>query len=212
MKFPSELDHLVYGVLDLEAAVDNFESQFGVRPAMGGSHPGLGTRNALVSLGPTCYLELMGPDPAQSAPAARPFGLDSIAGPRFIAWAIHVENLDERVEAAKRQGYDPGPILPMNRKTPDGQELAWRLTFKPGGAAIGIVPFMIDWGGCETPATTAPVGCTLISLVAEHPRPDEIRRSFEALGIELEVREGPKLHEPALVARFATPNGEVELR
>ena len=42
------IDHLVYAVPDLAAAVAEAEERFGVRPQAGGQHIGLGTRNALL--------------------------------------------------------------------------------------------------------------------------------------------------------------------
>ena len=209
MPFPSDLDHLVFAVPDLAAGVAAMAALLGVAPSPGGPHPGLGTRNYLVSLGESCYLEIIGPDPEQPQPSrARPFALDQLSAARLVSWAIHDAELERRVDAARAKGYDPGPILPLSRQSPAGL-IAWRLTMRgePGGE--GLVPFVIDWGKTPSPALSSTRGCTLRGLRAEHPDPASIEAMLGALGVELDVARGAA---PALVARIATPRGEIELR
>src|SRR5262245_53875388 len=92
------IDHLIYGARDLRAAVDEFDARFGVRAQLGGKHGGLGTHNALLALGPRTYLELIAPDPGQAAPAQpRPFGLDDMAQPGLVGWAVACDDIDAAV-------------------------------------------------------------------------------------------------------------------
>jgi hypothetical protein len=80
-------DHLLLGVSDLDHGIDWFESRAGIRAIVGGVHPGRGTRNALVSLGGTHYLEIIAPDPAQTA-TNRQFHLSTLTEPRLINFAV----------------------------------------------------------------------------------------------------------------------------
>ncbi len=56
------LDHFVWVTPDVEQEVAQFAELLGVAPIIGGVHPGLGTRNALVSLGDGVYFEILGPN------------------------------------------------------------------------------------------------------------------------------------------------------
>lgn len=205
-------DHLVYAVPDLATALDQFEAEWGVRPRMGGKHPN-GTHNALLALGPHTYLEIIAQDPEQPQAQGRSFGLDTPPStPRLVTWAVASEDLDLMVAAAQADGYNPGEIISGGRSRPDGVKLSWRSTRTPAWPppGDGVVPFVIEWGeGTPHPSTDSPAGCRLLSLRAEHPQPDEIRRIFQTLGLEIEVAEAST---SALIALIETPRGERELR
>ncbi|WP_254879016.1 VOC family protein [Streptomyces sp. NA04227] len=150
------LDHLVYATPELAATVEEFAERTGVRPAPGGVHPGLGTRNHLVDLGEGRYLEIIGPDPEAPEPRRpRPFGIDELTGPRLVTWALCPVDLDATVGGARSAGYDPGPVVPMSRTTAEGATLNWRLAGLTGQEPPGLVPFLIDWGTSPHP-TSAP--------------------------------------------------------
>jgi hypothetical protein len=55
----------------------------------------------------------------------------------------------------------------MQRTTPAGDVLHWRLTLPPGDGD-GVVPFLIEWPGA-TPATTAAPGVELFGFELSHP-------------------------------------------
>lgn len=187
------LDHLVYATPDLEESVRFVAKLTGVRPVEGGAHPGAGTRNHLLGLGELRYLEIIGPDPDQPEPEApRPFGIDDLTEPRLAAWAVRAADIEARVARSRAQGYDPGPIEPLSRRTPDGELLRWRLTFpyEP------VVPFLIDWGRTPHPARRLPV-VPLTEFAGVHPDPADVRTRLAALGVDLEVRAGAA---PGLVA------------
>lgn len=186
------------------------EALLGTRPVHGGRHPGWGTRNALLSLGPGTYLEVIGPDPERGDP--RPpelFGIGRLEGPRLVTWAAKADGLEERARAAAEAGLELGAVATGRRRTADGRLLSWTLTDPRAPRAGGVVPFLIDWGGSAHPAGSAPPAGRLLGLSAQHPEPGEARRALAALGLELPVRRGPT---PRLAARIASPRGVVVLR
>lgn len=204
------LDHLVYAVPDLDGAVADLEQRLGVRATPGGQHPGRGTRNALIALGPESYLEILAPDPTQAAPAGgRWFGVDPNTPARLAGWAAKGVDLSRVAAAAASRGVPLGPVVAGARQRPDGVTLQWTLTDPGLSAGVSLVPFFIDWTGSPHPAATAARGPALESLRAEHPRPDLAHEPLAALGLDLPVDQGPR---PALVATLRTASGVVELR
>src|SRR5688500_16482444 len=60
------VDHLFYATPDLERGIAEIKRLVGVRATPGGKHPGRGTRNAFIALGPNSFLEIVAPDPDQT--------------------------------------------------------------------------------------------------------------------------------------------------
>jgi hypothetical protein len=204
------IDHIVYGVLDLEAGTAGLKRRLGMRAYAGGRHPGRGTHNALLGLGGQAYLEVIARDPDQGPPAGPlPFALEGLTEPRLVGWAIRVHGIDDFVERARTAGYDPGEVREMSRVRPDGVRLVWRLAQDPPAGPGFPLPFVIDWLDSAHPSESAPAGVTLVRLSAVHPDPQSMRPALDALGAGITVAEGP---EPALVAVLDTPRGRVELR
>lgn len=206
----AKIDHLVFATPNLAAGVEQVEKLLGVKTVPGGQHPGAGTRNALIRLGELTYLEIIGPDPDQQKPtSSRRFDIDDLKSSRLVTWAAKSTDLDALVRNAKQHGVNLGQVQAGSRRRPDGVLLAWRLTVSRASNAGGIIPFFIDWGTTEHPASSLPKGCTLVALRAEHPDADRVRAELSSLGLTLRVDARPA---PALIATIHTPTGDVELR
>ena len=204
------VDHLVYAVPDLEKGISDVERLIGIRAAIGGSHPGMGTRNALISLGDDVYLEIIGPDPDQlEYRSPRVFRIDEVDAPRLITWAAKSDDIGAIAAIKLPGGMSPGAASGGARRTPGGDLLEWELTDPYVEIADGIVPFFIDWKATRHPARMAPGGAKLVGLHAEHPDPDRVSAILEALHTGMRVLPG---RVPALVATLETPKGTVELR
>ena len=202
------IDHLIYAGPDLDAAVATLHRHLGVEAGGGGKHPGRGTHNKLLALGPRTYLELIAPDPSQPAPATpRPYGVEGIVQGGLVGWAIAVEDIEAARAYARSHGFDPGPVVDGHREDATGRLMHWRVT--ANAEVAGLIPFLISWGDTRHPAVDAPADLALSALSVEHPRPTEIRTALAAMGADVEVRRAPR---PALVARIAGPHGERELR
>ncbi len=205
----SKVDHLIYGTPDLEATLEELEDLFGIQASPGGQHLGEGTRNALYSLGPNTYLEILAPDPDQPPPEKpRWLGMDDLTEPRLVTWVARATNLDQLVLDAAKETIHLGSVLAGGRTRPDGTRLSWHVTDPHVVIASGIVPFFIDWGDTSHPSQNAAQGLALTGLRAEHPEARATRRALCSLSLDLVVEEGPM---PALIATIDTPRGTVEL-
>lgn len=146
-------DHVAIAARSLPEGADWLQARLGVTLQPGGRHPGLGTHNMLLSLGPDAYLELIAPDPDSDD---RPgwFGLDGFDGAPCVAgWVARADPLTG----------PPGTRIVTARRG----DLSWRITLPEAGQMPrgGAHPMLIDWGTGPHPSDLLPdVGVRLSRL------------------------------------------------
>jgi hypothetical protein len=204
---PALLDHILLGCNDLDRGIQLVEESTGVRPAIGGVHPGRGTRNALLSLGERRYLEIIAPDPAQNEIVHYP-QLRSMTDPRLIGWAVHPPDITAvakrlRENEVKFTGPDDG-----SRKRPDGRVLTWK-TVNLADDRHGLLPFFIEWSADSVhPSADAGKGCTLDYFEVMSADPEELASTFKRIGLDVTVERSDKARLRALITG---PKGDLGL-
>ena len=207
---PADLDHILLGVADLESGIAWVDQRTGVRAVFGGVHPGRGTRNALLSLGPRRYLEIIAPDPKQQlerleAPAQP---LAAMREPRLFNWAVHTTDIAGAARRAVAAGFAIDGPADGSRTRPDGKVLRWK-TCRLKDDRGGLLPFFIEWSPESVhPSADAPSGCRLERFYVQSPQPQEFAKQCHSLGLEVPVEKAAK---PLLRAVVGSPKGPVEL-
>jgi hypothetical protein len=211
MPVRSAFDHLLLGVSDLDYGIDWFERRAGVRAAMGGVHPGRGTRNALVSLGGAHYLEIIAPDPAQTG-GERQFQVGALTEPRLINFAIRTNDIDAAAASLRRAGLQTIGPTDGSRRTASGALLRWKtvgLESKLRSGVIDPIPFFIEWASNSIhPSKNAPGGCVIEDVHFEHPHADELGATLRAMGLEVNVATADQVR---IIAIIQTSKGRVQL-
>ncbi len=201
------IDHIVYAVLDLEAAMQDFEAKTGVRPVFGGYHQTQGTKNALVNLGNTCYLEFLAIDEANtSITAPRWMGIDSIKRPQITRWALQSEDLARDSQILQAYQAEMGKLQAGQRNMSNGKMLTWQMTMPLAEPTVEIMPFFLDWRESEVyPTEQLAAQCRLLELKLRHPTPAVLQAVFQQLDLDMVVLEG----EAAIHLRLESPKGVV---
>lgn len=207
VEMPASLDHILLGCNDLDKGIAFVEERTGVRAAIGGVHPGRGTRNALLSLGEKHYLEIIAPDPAQpNATEALSLALKKLTGPRLVGWAAHPGDLDAFAKKLRDAGLAFEGPRRGSRKRPDGHTLNWK-TLTLANDQSGLLPFFIEWSADSVhPSADAPAGCKIVHFEISGPDIGELRRLCQLLDLDVPVGQSDK---PRLRARIAGPGGKV---
>ena len=197
------LDHIMYAVPDLENSMAEIADITGIVPSDGGVHPGNGTRNALLGLSNSSYLEIIGPDKKQNLENTLGELLVSKNTSGIRAWAVAGSDLASVADVAQELGFRLRDRKEMSRKTPEGSLLEWELLFLEDA----LLPFFIDWKGSEHPARKAPSGCGLLELSISAEEPKVYQELLNKLQLEISDLEG----EPAISAIIRSPKGDWSL-
>jgi len=199
------LDHIVLAAPDFAEAMKEFESMTGIKPSVGGSLKGLGTRTARVGLDNQAYIEIIAPDPKHSGPiGAQLMNLEE-GSLVPIHYAIRQTDLSDLANdyVPNELGYDPDRIA-MFRAGPDGAPRKWEMLFMHGHFHGGVVPYFVDWGECEHPiGSIAQVG-SLKSFVVTCPAGSKLHELLKGIK-DVTVADG----ELGLEFSFGSPEGTI---
>ncbi len=212
----TQLDHIIWAVRDLDAGAKTFEEMSGVTPSVGGVHPGRGTRNKLVSAGDNMYLEIIAPDPAQMPldPVNKPVqafadAISKMASPEVDMFAYSTTDLEAAAETGRQLGLEVVGPIPGQRMTPDGVLIKWSHVDFIGHSFGQFIPFALNWLDSPHPSTTSPKGAVIESVTVEHPRADELRKIYKALGVPAEVVQG---QDPVIIVHMSSDKGRFDVR
>jgi len=210
MKGKRTIDHIVYTVINLEAAIDEFEKLSGVRPVFGGYHTTKGTKNAIVNLGGECYLEILAIDERNtSIVPPRWMGVDLVKSPQITRWSLKSDDLQQDREILQKYKPEMGVIQGGQRQTSTGDMLTWEMILPLAQPLVESVPFMTDWQNSTVhPTLHLPQECELITLSFTHPNSDEIQKIFNKLNIDIMIEQGKK---SMIKAKIKSPNGIFEI-
>lgn len=201
------LDHILLGCKTLDEGIAFVEEHTGVRAAVGGVHPGRGTWNALASLGKRSYLEIIAPDPKQQNPPWLPM-LPTLSEPRLVGWVVQTDDIEAAAMMLRQAGIPCQKPRDGSRTRPDGRVLRWKKV-DPVDQNNVLLPSFIQWGADSVhPSEDAPSGCSLVLFEARSPNPDDLRRKYQMLGVDVPISRGDK---PGLRAKLEGANGVLDL-
>lgn len=155
------LDHLSYaaGSEGLASCVQRLGASLGASFRDGGLHPRFGTRNFVLPLTDSCYLEVveaLDHPAAETAPFGQAVRARSDAGGGWLGWAVRVDDLEVIEARLGRRAVDG------HRRRPDGFDLRWLQLGVKDLSEDPQLPFFVHW---LTPADEHPsTGGSNVSL------------------------------------------------
>ena len=194
MNIGRRIDHIVYAVPNLEEAMQQFEQLTGIAPIFGGYHTTQGTKNALVNLGNSCYLELLAIDKDNTAiTPPRWMGIDLTTTAQVTRWSLKTTDSNRDSKIVKEYDTSMGKIQGGQRKMTNGELLVWDMVMPLPAPRVELIPFMTDWQQSTThPTLQLPPQCELVDLQLIHPMPSTVQPILDKLELKLEVVRGEK--------------------
>jgi len=134
------IDHVIYGVRDLDTAITRFRDELGLVPLARATHPGWGTRSAVIPVGYGQFLELLAiADEGSSSPLVKALRQLLRDGDRMAGVCLRPADFDSVVE---RLGLE----VMIGERDEGEQVLRFRRTVVETNPQM---PFFIDWQGHE---------------------------------------------------------------
>jgi hypothetical protein len=201
------IDHVIYGVHDLDVAAARLNAEHELGFVRGGRHPG-GTANSIAPLEPPQYLELIAvADPAGESAQMIQQAMDGEE--RLVGWAIEPDDLDA---VAARLGLEPfvGSI-----ENPNGSTGTWRIV---GDTQDNAYPFFIEYDGdaevrrrrwAERRAESGNNWVRAITFIEVGADPDRMRAWIGDDTIPVRCLDG---EQGVLAVGLATEKGEIVVR
>ncbi|MEO0331694.1 MAG: VOC family protein, partial [Bacteroidota bacterium] len=186
------------------------EQQSGIRPVFGGYHTTQGTKNAVVNLGKTSYLEFLAVDEENhQVPPPRWMGVDLITTPKITRWSLKSSDLKKDSEVLKKYNEDLGVVKGGQRKMTNGKLLTWEMAMPLAEPAVELIPFLTDWQHSDAhPSDQLPEQCSLLRISATHPNSDSLYPVLNHFYPELDIAQADQV---SLSIDIQTPNGVVHL-
>ena len=210
------LDHLSYAAAPdgLAATARRIGGLLGKDFTDGGIHPRFGTRNMILPLADSTYLEIvevLDHPASDKAPFGQAVRARSALGGGWLGWVVSVDDI---TEVERRLGREAAA---GNRHRPDGTELKWQQIGVNGLISDPQLPFFVQW---ESPASQHPSAggtddCALACLeIAGDPQrvSEWLGQTVEAPLEDVKVDWVAPHGTPGIIAaKFQTPNGLVRL-
>lgn len=186
------VDHYVYATPTLTNTITALREATGVALDQGGVHD-IGTANYLAALTYNgtrtgSYLEVIGVDPARTAPITRDnFGLLHLRAPQFATFCVPLGADPERAALINAAAGTNRTVTTQSRRTPSGTELTWHLLAPQAGVAVDPVPFAIDWGTTPHPAQTITAELELVQVKVASTDPEGLAELYDRLDISIPI-------------------------
>ena len=211
------LDHLSYAAAPdgLAATARRIGGLLGKDFTDGGIHPRFGTRNMILPLADSTYLEIvevLDHPASDKAPFGQAVRARSALGGGWLGWVVSVDDI---TVVEQRLGREAAA---GNRHRPDGTELKWQQIGVNGLISDPQLPFFVQW---ESPASQHPSAGAAPATAPWPAWRSPATRSASASGSARPSRPrsrtsrssgSPRNGTPGIIAaQFQTPNGLVRL-